>query len=236
MSRHKKLHGSQTGFTLVELMISTLAFSIVLLGATSALIQVGRMYFKGYIGSLTQQTTRSVIDNVSRQIQFGSSSVFSGTQVYGTGPDQVTVDSRCVGNQRYSYTLNRQVSDDPVLNGTVDLTNSRMRHALWRDIVNDTEAATCTPQDLRQDQPSTGKEGVELLGQHMRLKNFNVVQQSGTPEELWNVSVAVIYGDDDLIIFTDPGNKTGPISCTGLSGSQWCSLSELNTQVLRRLR
>lgn len=233
----RSLKHNKRGFTLVELMIAATAFSIVLLGASSALIQIGRMYFKGYLSGLTQQTARSVMDTVSRQIQFGGSTV-SGemSKTYDSGtPNQLDAKAYCVGTQRYTFVINRQVSDE-VPSGTVDQANSRVRHALWRDIVSSAEAATCEPVDLRQAEPSVGKEGVELLGVNMRLKEFVINEQVGTNQKLWNVTVAIMYGDDDLINFTDPGNKTGPIDCAGLTGSQWCSLSELNTQVLKRLR
>ena len=64
---------NQTGFTIVELMIATVIFSMVLLVCSYAIIHAGRMYYKGMIMSKTQDTARKIIDSASDAIKYDKS-------------------------------------------------------------------------------------------------------------------------------------------------------------------
>lgn len=227
----KKRH-NQLGFTIIELMIATTIFAIVLLGATTAVIQIGRLYYKGIISARTQQAARSIIDEISRPVQFAGKDIASiqGSQTFSTNNGQdITVNSFCVGDQRYSYSINKQVFDgqEP---GTYDNMTNRLRHGLWKDT---TTPGDCTPCNLSDETPCG--EGRELLEQYMRLKTLNVTNNS----PIYTVELAVLYGDNDLIEFsqTEEGNMQGPINCKGaITGSQWCALSQLKTDVLKRIQ
>lgn len=233
----------EDGFTLVELMIATIVFTVVLLGTSTALIQIGKMYYKGVITSRTQETARHVIDDISRQIQFGGDNVQGPfTQNY-PGTPAITVSAYCVGNQRFSFILGPRVSDT-VASGAYNASTQDIRHVLWRDTLSSAES--CTPLDLRYDVPqepapaNTPHPGSELLGQNMRLKALSVTPEA-TDNKLFTVHVDIIYGDPDLITFAPsvpPGNPDVPQGCQGLTtaGSQWCAESGLTTTVIKRLR
>jgi prepilin-type N-terminal cleavage/methylation domain-containing protein len=90
----------QQGFTIIELMIATAVFSVILLLCTAGLIQVGRLYQRGITESQTQEAARTVIDEISQAIQL------SGEGVYGP-----SANNYCVGNKNYSFHLGKQVSD-----------------------------------------------------------------------------------------------------------------------------
>lgn len=201
----------QSGFTIVELMIASTIFSIVLLLLVAVVAQIGKMYYKGIIMARTQESARAAIDEVTRPIQFGKDQIVSGANVV------------CVGTKRYTYALNVQLTDDPAKVGS----NHRGRHGLWMD--NGGSPASCTPVNMALPTPSAG--GQELLGLGMRLKRFSVTA-SPAAAGLWNVQVGVLYGDDDMLT-PDAAN---PQFCkVNVSGSQWCALSELSTQVSQRL-
>jgi prepilin-type N-terminal cleavage/methylation domain-containing protein len=68
MGRHKNKPSSE-GFTIVELLIATLVFSVVLLVATLALIRVSEIYIKGVIGTETADTSRNIVNNLTQNIQ-----------------------------------------------------------------------------------------------------------------------------------------------------------------------
>lgn len=212
------IHTKQSGFTLVELLIATVIFSIILLGGTSAIIQIGRMYYKGLLASQTQATARSVTEALSRPIQFSGSDVRSDPPVDKSG---IQTGAYCIGDQRFTYGLNAQI-DDSVSAYTAD---HKTPHALWQD----THDATlpCTSVDLISITSTTP--GKELLGQRMRLgRTFNV---SGS-NNVWTITAPIIYGDDDLVL-PDGDNPTG---CRGLAdGAQWCAVSNLTTNVFRRI-
>ncbi len=96
----------QKGFTIIELLLATAVFSLVLVGATSALIQIGRMYYKGLTTSNTQETARRIMEDVSRNIQFSGATPTDtpggGLAVNYNGTD-IALISFCIGSLRYSY-------------------------------------------------------------------------------------------------------------------------------------
>jgi prepilin-type N-terminal cleavage/methylation domain-containing protein len=225
----KREHLNKRGFTIVELMFATMAFSVILLVLTAAVVQIGKMFYKGVISSRTQDSARTVIDDVSRPIQFSAELV---KRIPPSSPtaSKPAIGVVCVGTQRYTYALNAQLDTSvPVgvyKGGNGAGSDHRFRYALW---VDDFAGAACTPADLT----ATLTDGKELLGDNARLTKFDVTP--GGSLNLWRVDVGVLYGDDDLIQFSDGSNNT-PVRCTGnVAGSQWCALAELTTQVNQRL-
>lgn len=228
MIKPKILH--QNGFTLLELMIATVIFSVILMATSTMLIQIGKMYYKGVIINRTQETARSVIDTLSQQLQFGANTVTFGPDTqYGSTSNKITVRSVCIGTQRYSYAINGQVkSSAPAGQYT---TKHELQHGLWRDTVSTADALACTPLNLTEVKPTgTSNDGRDLLGQNMRLTSFSI-SPNCNETDICSVSVGIIYGDDNLLI-PDANNPTG---CGNVAGSQWCATSYLSTQVFKRL-
>lgn len=84
-------HLDRRGFTIIELLIATVTFSLVLLIITGAIIQFSRVYYKGVVTSKTQETARSVADELARAAQFSRSYDGSNSSAY------------CFGNKVFSY-------------------------------------------------------------------------------------------------------------------------------------
>lgn len=63
---------SESGFTIVELMIATVVFSMVLLVCAYAILHVGRMYYKGMVMNRTQDVARRIVDDVADTVKFGT--------------------------------------------------------------------------------------------------------------------------------------------------------------------
>lgn len=207
MIKHHKLTADKKGFTIVELLIATLVFSVVLLAVTVGIIQITRVYYKGINEANTQDTARGVMDTISQAIQF------SGSDVYPTASSAPGAStSFCIGNQQFSYKLGYQlVESSPNTNQTTK--------ALWQSTTSG-----CTGN------PAAAPTGLELLSPKMRLSNLTVSEVNGDPN-IWKVSVRVVYGDDDLL-----NNPTGTdASCKGDAGGQFCSVSELTTTVVKRV-
>ncbi len=218
------LQTSSQGFTIIELMIATSVFSVILLIATFGVLQITRTYYKGVTAAKTQQTTRAIIDQVSQAIQF-------------SGSDPITITSNgssrgfCINGKRYSYELNQQVIDN-----SPDLTKNQNYHAL---IVDDQAGCTAATQALSVDSPpncalSPAPAGCpfdELMSPNMRLANINTQLVAGTTN-LWRVTVTVAFGDSDLLNLSVP---TNPI-CKSGAGGQFCAVSSLSTTVQNRLK
>jgi prepilin-type N-terminal cleavage/methylation domain-containing protein len=213
----KRLHrptSSSHGFTIIELMVATAVFAIVLVVVTTGIIQITRVYYKGITESTTQETARGIMDVISQAIQF------SGSDVVPTGTATVGVPAQfCVGNQQFSYILGYQLKDNPVV------AQFESHHALVVDTLAGCSSSS-TPQDVR-DQTVNGR---ELLGPRMRLSDLSVTSL-GT--DLYRVHVRVVYGDSDLL--NNPTTATA--ACQGVrAGTQFCAVSDLSTVVKKRVQ
>jgi prepilin-type N-terminal cleavage/methylation domain-containing protein len=200
--------GNNHGFTVIELLIATSVFSVLLLIIAFSVIQVGRIYTKGIISSKTQESARSITDMVGQSIQFSGgtiSELYIGTQLSGY----------CIGGQRYSFALNRQVDENTGARATAV----------------DTPTGDCVASGAQNLISSPSISGQELLNPKMRLSAFSITPVSAS---LYSVKVRVVYGDDDLLRDSD-GNSTLD-SCASAAGNQFCAVSELNTTVEKRLQ
>lgn len=211
---------SQSGFTIVELMISTMIFSFVLLVCAVAIVHVGRMYFKGVITSRTQDSSRRLGEDVAQAIQFGVSSdgtnfIRPGTPIPYSG---VNVRSWCIGEIRYSYSVDQAMGV------------GNARHIVWKDRVA-VDDAVCTPQNLTLTTPSAG--GEEMLGDKMRIPVFNVNELAGAAA-VTQVDIKVAYGDTSDLFQPAPAPPFE--QCKGVNASgQFCSTAAFNTLVTKRL-
>lgn len=221
------------GFTIIELLIATVVFSIVLLTISAAIIQIGRLYFKGITSARTQEVARSVMDDIAQAIQFD-------TGVVVATPANGSSRGLCVATKHYSYALGQQREGS----------GASAKHAL---VVNNVPSGCTTTQ--AQDLTAAAVSGTELLGEHMRLSNLSVQPQPGSPNT-YKITVRVVYGDFDLLCSPQgllDGNvdasctSTIPMTDTAIasardlrckdirSGTQFCAASELSTIVERRL-
>jgi prepilin-type N-terminal cleavage/methylation domain-containing protein len=235
------------GFTIIELLFAMAVFSALMLAAASSLIQVGRMYYKGVTISRTQNLTRQIIDELSRPIQFSGDEPTVPVPItglnrdttinsYGTNPpSSITTYSFCIGTIRYSYVLDRQLKSSP----DTDNALKQYRHVLWRDSVRD--PLICPALDLSVATPGdaqTVSSGTELMSENMRISNLAITQVSNT-RDTYQVSVGLVYGDTDLLDYTEynPGSGSFHLACKGgVVGTQFCALSEISTVVERRIK
>src|SRR5690349_14114335 len=98
-SKQHTEHRGQKGFTIVELMVATLVFSVVLLVVTVGIMQFTRSYYRGAIQAKTQDTARTVIDNITQSLQFGLAE-----PDIGVNPDDQTIGYFCAGGYRFAFT------------------------------------------------------------------------------------------------------------------------------------
>jgi len=199
-----------SGFTIVELMIATTVFSVILLLATFGLLQVGRTYYKGITLTKTQNVARSIIDTISQDIQFSGESVNKPDNyptISETDPNPTY--AICIGNNRYSVKLDQKVG------GTY--------HGLLVD-----ESNSCEPQDFA-DIIGTPK---ELLDTNMRVAKLSI--DNSTNPDLYTINLTIIYGDNDLLnnVISDSNYHKQCLSAQ--AGTQFCSVVNLSTTVQKR--
>ena len=237
MKKHtiSRKNSSQAGFTIVELMIATLIFSVILVVITAGVLHFTTDYYKGINSSSTQNAAAAVMNNVSQTIQFSN---ISGANQPGQGTIS-SVSYACVGNEEFIYSLGTL---DTGANGLYVFNDSGT-------CIKDNSYLTATNWDSRQD----------LLQPHMRLVAFSIDQNDAT-SNTWNVAVTVAYGDADLLCDSTatPGtggcaHTDGPfdeagltndittaanpdIHCKSQKGSQFCDVANLSTTVQARVQ
>jgi Tfp pilus assembly protein PilW len=215
------------GFTVVELLIATVIFSLVLMLITIGILQVARVYYKGITETNTQNVARNVIDTIAQSIQFSGGAVTEATGARTAGNSYAF----CIGNQRFSYTLGYQLEDAPVA------AKHQSYHVLVQDVPS---GSACSSATAAQNVRLAAVTGKEMMGPHMRLSNLEVRRITGTSS--YEIKVRVVYGDFDLLFSPTPAapaatDDTYPdAKCLGVkAGTQFCATAELSTVVQKRV-
>lgn len=213
------------GFTIIELLIATAVFSVVLLTISGAIIQMGRIYYRGVTNAHVQETTRSLMNNIAQAIQLSPGQITVPPANTNRGSQAI-----CIDNKQFSFLLGQQQKSN--------------QHSIVINTVN----GGCIGAPA-QDLTAGGVAGTELLGESMRLSNLTVQEVPASPGT-YQVTIRVVYGDDDLLCSdnehfscTSPATMSAAqiagatdLNCKDLrSGSQFCSAAQLSTTVERRL-
>lgn len=217
----------QRGFTIIELMVATTVFTVIMATVAAMLVQYSNSQRKAVNETAAQNVARDVIDRVSQSLQFegraGSVTALSSTD---------NTVGYCIGTTRYSVALGRQVM-------------SAATHAAMVD----RSGIGCggTAQPVRT--ATSGLAGTELMASQMRMANFDITSpQAG----LYTVTVRVVFGATDLLcsqsasVSCDQGNEEtstvfdgkdipADTECKAGKDGRFCAVSELATTVRSRL-
>ena len=214
MKRPTVRNGS-AGFTIIELLVATLVFSVVLLLIAVGVLQFNHAYYGGITQTNTQNTARSILEAITQDIQFSGDQVTS--PIGSAGSEQ----GICVGTDRFSYRLGWQL-EDTAPNASLH----QQTHVLVKD-----SPGLCGGMNAQNFANPLTADSIELLQPHMRLSKLSVTKVAGTTD-LYTVDVRVVYGDDDLLTAPVTGPNT---ACKLVSGAQFCATSELSTVVQMRI-
>lgn len=219
----KRTSPDKTGFTIVELMVATLVFSIILVVITSGVIHFTADYYKGVNTSATQTAARNVANIIAQNLQYGG-----GKNAFTPNTATGTARYICVGGTQIDYQLGAQLSSGGGGYGAF----------VWKGPCGGTHPA--------------GSAGTEYLGPNMRVTNINVTPVTGTTLYKVSVGVAY-GDDDLLCFqagvagrcSSAPGSLTSvlpsqwdtqgkTVRCRPGAGSQFCATAHLNTEVVSR--
>ncbi|OGL36940.1 hypothetical protein A3E49_03285 [Candidatus Saccharibacteria bacterium RIFCSPHIGHO2_12_FULL_49_19] len=215
------------GFTIVELLLATAVFSLVLVAAVSGFLEIGRLFYKGVTTSQTQNVAKLVLNQITADIQ--DSTDITTLQ---NPPPNAEFTYLCIGNKR--YTLNFDVK----VNTTIT-DYSQKKFGILRDELPGNSGCAepcysaggdCEPGELVFQNPQ------ELLSTKMslRIEPARLLEQpSSNPERLYNVRIRLVFGDDDVLRIVDPDNPTGSnVRCdSNLQSSQFCAEAEVSNVV-----
>jgi prepilin-type N-terminal cleavage/methylation domain-containing protein len=214
-----KSKNSQAGFTIIEIMIAAGILSVILVMATVVIIGIGNLYYKGVNEAAIQDQTRTIVEDVSRQIAYGGSATpSSGSQTFsGTN-----VQAECIGSTRYSYIIGNEVGSGV---DTDPAHTPRVPIAMWRDSIS--PGVACAPIDITSLVPMAGG-GTSMVAPNSRITSFSVTAGASS---LYTIDLELAYGDADLLSSMTGSNVT----CNGSTGDQYCATANLTTQVAQRL-
>ena len=230
------LNAQQGGFTIIELLIATAIFAIILLTALAGFTEIGRIFYKG----VSTTGTQNIANQISQDIlgNFTTAEKVSGPNSYKIPS---TADSiyayYCVGNTRYTYNLNYRLDTSTSSSHAAPASKDGGNFGLLRDVLPGSSAcaAPCNDQGTDSCPPSTVKfnNPTEMLGDNMRLSAFSIQPDTGVSANFYNISIVIAYGDDSRLAYTDPGDLS-TVYCAGNSrDQQFCSISRINTGVYR---
>jgi prepilin-type N-terminal cleavage/methylation domain-containing protein len=221
--RDKVLDGANDGFTIIELMMATVLFSVVMLILTYGVIRITDIYYRGVAITTTQNTARNIVTDISQTIEFSGGQVGTADlEASHAGDTQVF----CIGNRAYYYQLGYEmVSSNPGPGQALD--------ALV--VLDNVTACPSNPTGIILVSGNIPSGGQEMLQPNMRLSKFKVIESNKIPN-LYNIDVQVTYGSDNSL--NNPRNYNGiggSVTCIGGISTQLCATSELNTSVAMRV-
>ncbi|MHB1865528.1 MAG: prepilin-type N-terminal cleavage/methylation domain-containing protein [Candidatus Saccharimonadales bacterium] len=225
---------NQSGFTIIELMIATAVFTVILIITTTTLIGISETYIKGSVEGQTQQTARTVLSDISSDIQLNNPNInISDLSTNNKLPDEFYF---CIGNDVYAYQLDQVVSSNN-----------------WA-LVRYTAGCPNSPPS----NPLNNPEAEELLSANERLGELSIapVTSAGNAIIGYTIQVEVGYGNNTngnslINDKTNPqwnppppeplspnkgyGYVDYPYQCQGGTDSSFCAVSTLTTTVSSRI-
>ncbi len=206
----KRIHTStkESGFTIVELMVATLVFSVILTVITVGVMSFTNRYYKGANVSTTQNAAQSILDTITQAIQFGSAIV---------QPTSPTSNYFCAGGYAFTY-------DKGIL-----YTGSQT--GLYMAPMGSTCAATTTggKQLLGSNMRITNLTVSNAVsGSHLYSVSITVV--FGANDLLCSPSQGNCNGSSMTTFW-----PVSDVQCKRTTGSQFCAVSTLTTTVEQRI-
>jgi prepilin-type N-terminal cleavage/methylation domain-containing protein len=209
---------SQSGFTIIELLVATTIFSIVLVIIVASFLQVGRMFYKGVSINNTNEATRTLTDDIVNDIRFAKSSSYNDPKNDTSAVPGVTKKFFCVGQHRYTYILGVKVKDTDVSGA------SATAHNMNAGVIQDFTGGKCVDANS---EPGTNPN--QVLGPDMRLNALDVVKNASGNSVRVHAHV-LFYGVDDRVF--NPDVNSASASCSGeLLSTQFCATSDIDTNI-----
>lgn len=216
------------GFTIIEVMIATSIFSVILLVAIAGFSGIGNLFYKGVAITQTQSIASQTMSDLKTNIQLASSvTTPSGNPNYGY---------YCAGNARYTYQLFRPLTSSAEAITTSNiLTSATGNYGLIKDTLPGASGCASPCYGSANSPAGCAKfnKPQEVLAENMRLIEFNITNNSSLDSQLYTVNVNIAYGpDEDFDNVNDPDTM---VCKGGLSEQRFCAVIRLSSSVYQGL-
>jgi prepilin-type N-terminal cleavage/methylation domain-containing protein len=195
---------TERGFTIVELLIATTVFSLVLIVFLTAIIRISELFYKGVTMSNTQEAARNIVQDISDDIQFYQQQPVIGANYF------------CVGAHSYTYSLYTKV----------DRSTS---HGIIREVINGgCPSPTTQPVDYNK-----GEELVDTGMQLNKLTLSNCANGLCTISIhliYYGADSSVLISPSG----SSPAAQAPDATCAGpASSSEFCAVADYQSTVLQ---
>jgi len=237
----RPIKSGSKGFTVIELLIASSIFAVILIIITVGIIHITQSYTKGVTETETQNVARNIVNDITQAIQLNGGDVTLTTYPVTNG----NVYGFCIGDREYIY----QVGYEVVSSSQSTLSS----HQSYNGLIVNPESGDCPSLTNVSSMSSTFLATKtlpagfsELLTPSMRLSYLNVCQgylsatngnctpSSDLTSDLYSIGVQVTYGDD-YVLTSPPTDTNGTTLCAGSAESQFCATSKLITVVEKRI-
>ena len=199
------------GFTIIELMIATTLFSVILLVITFGVTSFTNDYYKGLNSSSTQNAVGTISTAVTKAIEFGESAPVA---IPGTPA------AYCIGNQAFIYNLGAQVT---ALGSSLGL--GQVNVSGCGAVLPSSGLHEMLPANMRVVAFDITQPHPPLWELHMKLAHGdNDLLCGGT------ISCSGPTATDAQLV-----TNAASLHCRSATGSRFCAVSELSTIVQRRV-
>ena len=175
------------------------------------------LFRSGLTTSKTQNIARNISNEIGSTLQFANGEKTAETS-FGTGGKQF-----CIGNTKYTYYANLKYDEK---------SGNKTSSGLVSEELDSTQncGSPVIPANQKQ-----------MLANNMRILKLDIDTIAGSDRKLWKVNLRLAYGDNDLLDNynsdgTENAAKTPVANCrSGISGSSFCAVAQLDTTVKKRL-
>jgi prepilin-type N-terminal cleavage/methylation domain-containing protein len=209
------------GFTLIELMIATTVFSVVLLLAMTGFFQIGHIFYKGVSITQSQDVANQIGVDLNESIQ-GASKITPLVPYAG-------MQYMCIGKNRYTIDVNHRVD----LSDATALSTGKV--GIVKDVMSSDNS--CAPPCLPNPSACSGSEiawnkPIELLGDNMRVEVISVAPLAAVSNDYYTINLILSYGADDLLTYKTPGDRS-TVQCNTNEGKQFCATGRYSASINR---
>lgn len=195
------------GFTIIELLLSTAFFTVVMLMVVAGYVQINRSYVRGLTTKEVQNASRAVVDDISRAIRDAD----NAQEVDTSGLNRL-----CFGQTRYVW---NQETDGSFSNVTFSDTSN------FITLARSTAPASCT-DPIVENQPTTEV----LLDERLEVQYLDV-SQIGTTDS-FRIKLVISTKAQGLL---EDFERTGEDAlCAPQRGDEFCDVATLETVVTVR--
>lgn len=230
----------QQGFTLVELMIASSVFVVILTISMNGFATMARFYQRGLYANRTQQTVRDVVAEIGATLQGTGGDVDTGSVSAGG----VTFNTICIDTVRYMYRTESYniASGEPSANVYEITGKYNSGQESDNVLISDTLQSkySCSA-------PINSGSARVLLDQGFRLINFSVKQPADAAlAPIYNITMNLVFSagnndsastspDSDYYYQVPVTPNDGYAACKGGRGRTYCYSANISTTVTRRI-